>query len=89
MKLTADQEQRANDLYDDLIGEIVTIADAARELIYLRDEVERLKAAVPTTWLDPLLTGPEAVLGTRGGQWGCPDIEKLLQAIRKRMETPA
>jgi hypothetical protein len=41
-------------------------------------------ACVPTTWLDPLLTGPDAVIGKP--PYGCPDIERLLSAIRSRVE---
>jgi len=41
---------------------------------------------VPTSWLDPLLTGPDAAL--KGpGPWGCPDIENLLRAVRKRVQS--
>lgn len=39
---------------------------------------------IPTNWLDPLLTGPDAVL-KGNGPWGCPDIERLLLAIKKRL----
>lgn len=40
---------------------------------------------VPSNWLDPLLTGPTAVLP--GGYRYCPqDIERLLNAIRARIE---
>lgn len=40
---------------------------------------------IPTNWLDPLLTGDNKVL--HGGYSYTPsDIEKLLIAIRKRME---
>ncbi len=49
----------------------------------------RLIACVPTTWLDDLLTGPRAVLSGKGGTWGCPDIERLLNAIRERMTKAA
>lgn len=40
---------------------------------------------VPTNWLDPLFSGPNAVLQGRGGTWGCPDIERLLRAVKKRI----
>lgn len=40
--------------------------------------------AVPCNWLDPLLSGPDAVL-KGAGPWGCPDIERLLRAIRERV----
>ncbi len=46
--------------------------------------IEQCANEVPTSWLDPLLTGPDAVL--RGaGPWGCPDIEALLRAVQARM----
>lgn len=42
-------------------------------------------AAVPKTWLDPLLTGPEAALSKDAGKWGCPDIEALLNGVANRI----
>lgn len=39
--------------------------------------------AIPTTWLDSLLTGPDAVIGKP--PYGVPDIEKLLSAVRDRV----
>ena len=55
----------------------------------IRSGYEKAKAdavaAIPTTWLDDLLTGPKAVLNGNAGKWGCPDIEKLLRAIRDRI----
>jgi len=45
---------------------------------------ERLCVLVPDSWLDPLLTGPDAVL--KGpGPWGCAEIEALLKAVRTRI----
>ena len=43
-------------------------------------EREACAAEVPTTWLDPMLTGDKAVIGKP--PWGCPDVEKLLRAVR-------
>jgi hypothetical protein len=40
-------------------------------------------SGIPTTWLDPLLTGPAAVIGNP--PYDCRDIERLFRAIRKRM----
>lgn len=40
---------------------------------------------VPTTWLDPLLTGKDRAL-PGNGPWGCPDIERLLTALKARIE---
>lgn len=49
-------------------------------------ERERIADLIPHTWLDPLLSGPSAVLSSKtAGKWGCPDIERLLTAIRKRI----
>jgi hypothetical protein len=45
--------------------------------------------AIPTSWLDSLLTGPDAVLHGKGGTWGCPDIERLLSAIKERQKAIA
>lgn len=45
---------------------------------------------IPTTWIDPLLSGPGAVLSSKGdGHWGCPDIERLLRALKDRILPPA
>lgn len=41
--------------------------------------------AIPTTWLDPLLTGPGATLQGSGGTWGCPGIERLLNGVKQRI----
>jgi hypothetical protein len=49
----------------------------------LPDYVKRAVEAVPTSWLDPMLTGPNAVIGNP--PYGCPDIERLLNAIRQRI----
>lgn len=44
--------------------------------------VESIRKAVPESWLDPLLTGPNRVIGDKS--FG-PDIESLLNAIRARI----
>lgn len=51
--------------------------------------VSRLLDDIPTSWLDPLLTGPDAALSKDAGKWGCPDIERLLLAIKDRMRKTA
>jgi hypothetical protein len=38
---------------------------------------------VPHTWLDPLLTGPSAVIGNP--PYTCEDIERLLNAVKERV----
>lgn len=44
----------------------------------------RLHTLIPTNWLDPLLTGPTAVI--TGYPYSARDIESLLLAIQKRVE---
>jgi hypothetical protein len=48
-----------------------------------RDAVQIATQAIPTGWLDPLLTGPNAVLGQP--PYNCHDVERLLNAIRARI----
>lgn len=48
----------------------------------LLQRIDELEECIPTTWLDPLLTGPKAVIGEP--PYDCRDIENLLQAIRAR-----
>lgn len=47
------------------------------------DQQEVLKA-IPTNWLDSLLTGPSKVLPD-SQSYTCPDIERLLLAVRDRI----
>lgn len=54
-----------------------------------KTKVELLKrsdvlAAIPTNWVDSLLTGPNAAIGNQ--PYGCPDIEALLRAVKARLE---
>lgn len=44
---------------------------------------EAIRDAIPRSWLDPLLTGPKAVIGSP--PYNCQDIERLLNAIRERV----
>ena len=43
----------------------------------------KLVDMVPTNWLDPLLTGPKAVIGNP--PYSCRDIERLLNAVKERL----
>lgn len=67
--------------------EVAEIRTQVERIATLEAENERLRAAcntaVPTSWLDPLLTGPLRVL--YDPPWGCPEIEKLLLAIKARL----
>ena len=40
---------------------------------------------IPDNWLDPLLTGPNAVIGVP--PYNCKDIERLLVALKERIRT--
>jgi hypothetical protein len=44
----------------------------------------KIDKIIPHNWLDPLLTGKTSVIGKP--PYSCDDIEKLLNAIRKRLE---
>lgn len=46
---------------------------------------QELLNCVPNNWCDPLLTGSMAALRGEPGKWGCPDIERLLNAIRMKL----
>lgn len=47
-----------------------------------------LSDLVPTSWLDPLLTGESAALpNVRRNTWNCRDIEALLRGIQDRIRT--
>lgn len=43
---------------------------------------EACAKAIPTSWLDPLLSGPDAILKP---PYGCFEIERLLRAIKARV----
>jgi hypothetical protein len=45
--------------------------------------IEECAKCIPTTWLDPLLTGPKAVAEFKD----CPSVERLLQAVAVRIRS--
>lgn len=47
-------------------------------------EREACAGCVPTNWCDPMLTGPDAVIGKTANS---QDIEALLLAVKKRIES--
>lgn len=53
-------------------------------------ERARCLAAIPTSWLDALYTGPEGVLRQQqpGGGYSGPQVEKLIFALRERIANP-
>lgn len=70
--------------YSNLTADGFELCDAIATA--LAEERERAVNAVPATWLDNLLSGPSAVLGKP--PWGCPNVERLLSAIKERIRTP-
>jgi hypothetical protein len=57
------------------------LGDIEAAFLELEREVrEECAKVVPNTWLDPLLTGPEAILKGTGPYTGT-DIENLLRAV--------
>lgn len=42
--------------------------------------ISQAARCIPNNWLDPLLSGPRAVIGKY--PYGCPGIERLLNRIR-------
>jgi hypothetical protein len=69
------------DLITDAIDGVVDSAQA--------DIAKKMIDELPTSWLDPLLTGPQAVLKTKGGTWGCPEVEAVLRGVKARLEAVA
>ena len=47
------------------------------------EKEEKILAVFPTNWLDPLLTGPNAVIGKP--LFSCQDIERLIEALKGRV----
>lgn len=86
-------DEHMNDLALKLFGGDATYGDkrditaALTEVVREQREAQKEVdiAAIPSNWIDPILTGPESALGGRAGAWGCPDIERLLNAVRERI----
>lgn len=59
-----------------------------RRHVFVKDEVrdlviEECAKCVPTTWLDPLLSGPNKVADFADG----PSVERLLQEVARRIRS--
>lgn len=52
------------------------VPDDARDAV-----IEECAKAIPTSWLDPILSGPASVKGT----FDCPSTERLLAAVAERI----
>lgn len=71
---------------DDIASVVRSIVQGDKTLV----DTEKWRRIIPTSWLDPLLTGPKAVLGDP--PYTHRDIERLLNAIRELLSaatTPA
>ena len=56
------------------------LSDLAKTLL------AEVNESFPSNWLDTLLTGPDAVIPKEPPfAYGCPDVERLVQAIQKRV----
>jgi hypothetical protein len=65
-------------------GEMIALAlDAERARVW-----EEAAKEIPTTWLDPLLTGDRAAV-SQHGRFDCQDIERLLNQLRERLRARA
>ena len=67
---------RADSYHEGMVNRTKIIGQLEAKL----EAMERLPNLVPNTWLDPLLSGPDAV-------WRSPpaEVEKLLRAVKSRM----
>ncbi len=76
------------ELFDDnfKMSADLTKADWERKKLQQQNQElrELIKSAIPTNWLDPLLTGKDKVLPD-GYKYTPADIENLLNAIRKQV----
>jgi hypothetical protein len=61
----------------------ITAKEAGAQLLAENERLRAFAEKVPTSWLDPLLTGPTAVIGEP--PYNCQDIEKLLRAVAARI----
>ena len=49
-------------------------------------DLEQVLDALPSNWLDPILTGPDAIpCNGPNGFYAPRDVELIIQAIRKRI----
>ena len=58
----------------------ISVSNLAQEINALSEG--EVNYNIPTSWLDSLLTGDKAVIGSP--PYGCDDIENLLNELRKR-----
>ena len=58
-------------------------AEMASTMQCLRDALEAVPGVIPTSWLDPLLSGKNAVIVIPAG---CQDIERLLGVFEEKLK---
>lgn len=53
-------------------------------------DLQQALDAIPTNWLDPMLTGPDKVIGNgglmHGDKYTSRDIESVLREVRSRIQ---
>lgn len=69
----------------DLTARLATVEAEAKGL---RDALSGLPKEVPTTWLDPVLTGDNSVF-KQTEKWDARDIEALLRGVQDRLRAKA
>jgi hypothetical protein len=80
-KMKATTEMESHNYYR---GKIAGIKLAIRLEPLVRGKFAELLEEIPTNWLDPLLTGKDAIL--KGYEYTPKEIEKLLKALKDRLE---
>jgi hypothetical protein len=60
------------------------VAKPSKDRLQWNEAIKAATKAIPDTWLDPLLTGPENVL-PRTDTFTPKDVERLLHAVRARV----
>lgn len=73
MAIAEDRAEMADARVAELMARVERLEQALREI----------PNAIPTNWLDSLLSGPDAVV--RGLRYDSRDIELLLNALRERI----
>ncbi len=63
-----------------------SLAEANQRITTLKKALREAPHAVPTTWLDPLLTGPDRVLTNESGNYNAKEIEELLRRLKARLQ---
>lgn len=84
--MPSDTIQQRADVYAETIVESGETRDAIRDAhaAGAKAQLDAVLAAIPSNWLDPMLTGPDCDLGRP--PYNCKDVEFLFIALRTRLE---